>query len=342
MMSARCHLLFFLICLLCITPVFSSEPEKIPLPEESAVKTTQFNFGGWMDLLYLSGEVPDERDPYLNVPHMYAFADFSFNQKWRAFMEFRRINAPGVKETTAFERLYIEYRQSMPLKIRIGRFNTPAGLWQNLHWAFTIDSTEKPLIEQRHFFPTESDGIHVLGTKVLGAKEMEYSVYTNYGGENKEKDAKNELGYGFDWNIGLWQRTKTGVFYTQFKDDGMGHDPTPGTREVVLFYNETHLYPGKLLWRSEFLHLNRPEVASIDGFYSKLRFNINHQWYVNLRFDETEDLSAEQGIFSQRAKTITLGFQPKPYFRMRAEYSKQNSSEGNDFNHSSLWFGFRF
>jgi len=341
MMSLRCYLILLLFIFFSPLQGLPSETEKSTLPEGSVSSEARFYFGGWMDLLYLSQE-QDGQDSYLNVPHMYAFADLSFDEKWRGFIEVRRINAPGAEETVDFERLYLEYRHSIPLKIRIGRINTPAGLWQYMHWAFTIDSTEKPLIEQKHFFPTESDGIHILGTKVFGSKEIEYSFFTNYGGKNKEYESKNELGYGLDWSISLWERTKTGLFFSQFKDDGMGHDPNPGDRKVTLFYNETQLFPEKLLWRTEYLHLQRTGMDSLDGFYSKLRFNINQKWYLNLRFDQTEDLSPDQNIYTHKAHSFTVGFQPTTFLRLRAEYSKQSKNITESYEHSSIWVGVRF
>ena len=301
----------------------------------------RLQFGGWMDLLYSNTDHGAD-DSYFDLPHIYAYADAHFSDRWRGFMEMRRVNAPGSKEDTGFERLYLEYRHGIPLKIRVGRFNTPAGLWQHMHWAYTIDSTEKPLIEQKHFFPTESDGIQIFGTLVNGMSEVEYSVFGTYQGENNTFNSSNEMGYGFDLNVNLWERSKTGLFFQNFQFEGQKLDPNPGTRQTILAYNETQLIPMKLLWRTEYLYLDRDEADSLSGYYSKLRYNFNARWFLNYRYDDTDIPEPNQQIRKQHANTLTLGFHATSFLRLRAEVSQSKTELETETTTSSIWIGYRF
>ncbi len=77
--------------------------------------------------------------------------------------------------------------------------------------------------------------------------------------------------------------------------------------------------------------------------YAKLRWRFHSRFYLNYRFNWGDDDST--GIaFQRRVNTFTLGYQPKPWLRLKAEYSDHDFDDAprRDFRYWGLSIGTLF
>lgn len=74
------------------------------------------------------------------------------------------------------ERFYFDYNLNDKANIRLGRFLTPTGRWNQLHAAPLVWTASRPLVTTR-MFPYAINGAMVFGSLPLHHIDMEYQVY---------------------------------------------------------------------------------------------------------------------------------------------------------------------
>lgn len=315
--------------------------------DESLLGSSRAYLGGWLDFAYSDNQAGD---PEWDIPHLYLYLDATLSRRWRGFFEVSHLTTSrftGVQGEgeTQVERAYLEYRLGIPFKLRLGRYNTPAGLWQQMRWSFTVDTTRKPVIEEKHYFPIQSEGLELLGKKTAGHVEWDYSLFLSNGGENREGASPRDdrLGFGADASVNLYERWKTGLFFNDFRSEGGPFDREPGDRKAYLVYSEISLFSRQLLWRSEYLFLDRGAESDISGYYSKLKWQPRQEIYLNYRFDFADDL-IETTIVEHRVHTLTLGYRPLKHLRGRLEFAhhEQLDRGRESYREWSLWLGYMF
>lgn len=124
----------------------------------------------------------------------------AINEQWRIFTETEYENAPIINPddnsqssgTILLEQVYIE-RLFMPeIKIRAGRFLTPAGIWLINRYSPFTPTQAKPQHIQK-IFPQFLDGALVYGSFNLSDDLISYHIYAangegNSGGEDSNQD----------------------------------------------------------------------------------------------------------------------------------------------------------
>ncbi len=314
-------------------------------PVEERPSSSGFNLpltrvGGWADVMYLDNSNPNG-DDYFNAPHLYLYFDTKLNRSFRTMVEFSYLNTPdraGDGALTQLQRAYLEYRKGIPVKFRLGRFYTPAGLWKEKHGMIMVDSSHKPIIEEMGWVPTLSTGLQFLGTRVTGKWEWNYSMFGTVE-EGIEEDRGS--GYGADLNWTYNERFRFGLFGSDYYNNMDGADADSGQRQAVMGYAEIFLIPHKLLFRAEYLNVDRGVLESADGYYSKLKWQFHPKLFLNHRFDNADDLNA---LTRHRIQTLTFGYRPMPRLRTRLEFAVHNldRQENARYNEWSAWVGFLF
>lgn len=74
------------------------------------------------------------------------------------------------------ERFYFDYNLNEKANVRVGRFLTPAGRWNQLHAPPLVWTASRPLVTSR-FFPSSLNGAMLFGSLPIQHMDMEYQVY---------------------------------------------------------------------------------------------------------------------------------------------------------------------
>lgn len=74
------------------------------------------------------------------------------------------------------ERFYFDYNLNEKANVRLGRFLTPAGRWNQLHAPPLVWTASRPLVTSR-LFPSSINGAMLFGSLPISHMDMEYQVY---------------------------------------------------------------------------------------------------------------------------------------------------------------------
>ena len=123
------------------------------------------------------------------------------------------INAPMWGGTVILERAWIEWNQHQALKVRVGNFFTPFGIWNQDHGTPTLISLALPQFIVQRWMPIRQTGVMLYGNTFAGDWELGYAGTLSNG--------RQEIStYNFDNNFGLgaraYARRDTGQVNTTF------------------------------------------------------------------------------------------------------------------------------
>lgn len=172
-----------------------------------------------------------------SAPDRFAIEDASLSAWWdgplgfRVFSEFdyekpftSRSDASGGRERyLSLERIYVDYAVTENASVRLGKFLTPIGRWNQLHAAPLVWTTYRPLVTTRAF-PTNVTGAMVSGAVFPTGRAVEYQIYATAGGEvrpNPSIDPFSEA-LGGRLVIPADSHTQVGISYVSFEQDGTG------------------------------------------------------------------------------------------------------------------------
>ena len=310
--------------------------------ERPPAASTRWDFGGWAGALFQDGNMP-RQSSFFNVSALYLYARYKFTDSWTIFTEVELENQPNpvgeADEELLLERAYLEYEWSEMLKLRLGKFNTQAGIIKPLHWDFTIDTVGLPIMETNSYIPAQSVGLEILGTRVLTRGSIGYSLAFSHsddkiGAEDRIDDAR---GGGLDIHYERPDRFKIGFSAYIYQD------PKNNRRTAipVQTYFEFYLYDTRLLWRTELLSLQRNNSPDIATGYTKLRYQFSRHVYANYRFDQGDDERFTTGR-RRSVQTLTLGLRPTNQVRVKLEYSRDRLPMAGEFDRWSAWSGWLF
>ena len=71
---------------------------------------------------------------------------------------FETTSVDNGEEGIEVDRAFIEYRRSALARFRLGKINTPAGIWKPIHWSIAVDTISEPIMEDNDFIPTKTEG----------------------------------------------------------------------------------------------------------------------------------------------------------------------------------------
>lgn len=306
--------------------------------------------GAWLDASYVDNDLePGSVDlNHFNV---------LFDARWRplqAFLEMeyeREVDRYGAEEEEELEieQAFLRYRPRDWLSLRLGRFNTPAGIWFPIHWSILMDTIQEPPHAAKDLLPEQQVGLEVSGRLFPGRvldrdAQLEYAVFAGIGGERIDQDDVEGVSFGADLRLLLAEDALVGVTAYRQHNDAVADR----SEQSFLVYGEARL-PGALTFRSEYLHQRRerdrgaPWDRTLDVVYAKLRWDFWRWFYANYRVsygdDDGEDLRTERQIVN----TFTLGIVPHPAVLVKLEYSSHElTGSRDDFNFWGASFGVRF
>jgi hypothetical protein len=266
------------------------------------------------------------------------------DSRWRSLQAFveveyeRERGFDGGEEEKEFEieQAYLRFRPRDALSLRVGRFNTPAGIWFPIHWSILMDTIEKPPHAAKDLLPEQQLGLEVAGTlfpdwlRPLDG-HLDYALFAGIGSDRLDQDAVEGVSVGADLRLRLRERWLVGATAYRQKND----EVADRSEHNLLLYGEADL-PGSLTFRAEYLHQRRerprgsPWAKTLDVGYAKLRWDFARWFYLNYRISYGDDDAEDGTTTEQLVNVLTLGVQPIPEVRVKLEYAVHDFSGRGD------------
>lgn len=160
-----------------------------------------------------------------DLDHVSALLWWDSEQRWKFFSELDYENVvasrPAEREDEdrylALERLYVDYAVTDSATLRIGKFLTPIGRWNEIHAAPLVWTTSRPQLTSSSF-PGNVTGLMLRG-QLPGGRGVEYSLYGSNGQEwraNPDQDPFYEA-LGTRVSIPLSVDASIGFSYANFE-----------------------------------------------------------------------------------------------------------------------------
>jgi hypothetical protein len=310
--------------------------------------------GGWADASYQDSEVASES---LNVNHFNLYFDTRLANRWQAFLEVEFENEPearGFEEEKEYEveQAYGRWMASDTFGIRVGKFNTPFGIWTPLHWLILMDTITEPIHEGTRVTPEQQVGVELAGRMFLrdwleSEVELSYALYSGYGDQTAVFEEQNTDGPSLGGDLKLrFQRSLFGVsLYQQRREQEILRDRSE--RSLMLYGEWKPLE--RLTLRSEIFRQVRDHNRGADLSkrinigYVAARWDFTPRSYLAYRYnygdDEQEDVSDER-----HTHTVTVGFRPGSWLRLKIEYARSEftDSERRNFHYGGVSVGILF
>jgi hypothetical protein len=173
------------------------------------------------------------------TPARFTIEDASLSVWWdgphgfRLFSEFdyekplspQSDNAEDRERYLSLERIYLDYSLTETTTLRIGKFLTPIGRWNQLHAAPLVWTTSRPLVTTRAF-PTNVTGAMLSSSLFVAGESIDFSIYATGGAEvapNPAIDTFSEA-IGGRAVIALAPQTQLGVSYVSFEQSKTGDE----------------------------------------------------------------------------------------------------------------------
>jgi len=335
---------------LCVT-VLAQEPGTEDEAELRLARLEQLagkiKIGGWLDFEYFDSGESGQND-FFNVHHVYLNFDVKVSDHWLAYVEIEYENIPEIggdeddDGRILLDRGYIEYRYHAGARLQLGKFNTPAGIWKPEHWAITTDTIQEPIMEDNQYIPSKSVGVQFLGSHFSSLGEFNYAALISNGSEisNTAEPVDDIHGRGLDLRFTFQDRFMVGTSYHAFEDYRGGRE---STLNGAMAYASLGIIKDVLELRGEYLHVGRSDFPDLETYYDKLKWQINHSLYLNLRYDRGDDERRAQGE-SHTAHGFTVGIWPHRHVRMKFELVDQNFEAAirEDYLQWTAWIGLVF
>jgi hypothetical protein len=322
-------------------------------PDED-VWTTRI--GGWFDASYEDNDLSDSTRS-INLNHFNVFLDTRYRDTWQVFFEGEYEYESDLVEYLEereweVEQAYVRYRRSDALRLRVGRFNTPFGIWTPIHWSILMDTIRAPLHEGLRITPEQQNGFelagHWLPENLIGGRlELRYSLFAGYGSNGELLKSTDSSGWsgGADFRVLVREDRFLGASYYQQQRD---LEPSDRSERNFVLYGQVAL-PANLLLRAEYVKQLRDRHArpnyprDIDITYVKLRWHFDPRAYLNYRFNWGDDDTGPTNTV-RRIHTWTLGIQPRPWLKLKFEYADHDFRDDvrEDFSYWGASIGATF
>jgi hypothetical protein len=137
---------------------------------------------------YLTGEYVEHTSPTITFSNASLLFWWENDSRLKLFSEVdfeNGLNRQGsfqsdTGEYLSLERFYADYAVSDALTVRLGKFLTPIGRWNQIHADPLVWTTSRPLVTEVAF-PTNATGLMLLGSSDLFGKPYDYAFYVASG-----------------------------------------------------------------------------------------------------------------------------------------------------------------
>ena len=247
---------------------------------------------------------------------------------------YKKVN--GKEETNKkidVERLYLDFEISEPLKVRVGRFITPVGLWNPVHINVLKWTTSDPLTATE-FFPKFTTGIQLFGNL---PKDFSYALFF-----------QSNKGISESYNNFFTRKVVGGELKKEFSENlrlglNAGWFEIEDPKEEITFFGFSALYKvRKTELSGEFMYGIEEEKYVPEETHWSYRLSYYLQAvrrvfkgnYAVVRYGYFKDKSDKEVY---RIWTFGWNFRPVYYVALKAEYQIREESKFNTFLASFSW-----
>lgn len=165
------------------------------------------NWRGLIEVRFTNAPLGDTLT-YGGIAGTYARADtFSFDPHGTA------PNAPMWSGAVVLERAWLEWNEHQTLKLRVGNWFTPFGIWNEDHGSPTLIAMALPQFMLQQWMPVRQTGLMLYGNTFAGEWELGYTLtFSNGRQELSNFNFEDEFGYGGR----VYTRRETGALNTTF------------------------------------------------------------------------------------------------------------------------------
>lgn len=317
----------FLFILIWSQPVHANEavkPWRYSLGEGLRIADTDFYLGGYMNI---EGKSEVGGDGELAFDELSLFIFGNISDRWRFFSELEEIkllevNSEGESRSDhhgEIERLYVDYLASEKVNIRVGKFLTPIGTWNEIHAEPLTWTVSRPLVTFVPF-PVFITGVQAFGDLEVMDQDISYSLFYQ-GNESIDEETglrRTHIIYG---GRGRWHATpnlEIGVPLLYYKEYEVGDkiylsglDFTYKTPIIEVRGEATYSGVDREAngWSDEYGYY----IQGAYGLTEKLFLVVRHEYFK---------ARGEGGELE--ALSIGGAYKPRPQIVFKAEYQTRN------------------
>lgn len=290
-----------------------------------------FNLGGYVSasIGQFSAPAGSDSDWRGALDSLSVMLSWNDGGRWSAFSEFEIEESAVVESGTwssdpylDIERLYLDYAYSDALNVRIGKFLTPVGRWNQIHAAPLTWTTSRPLITEATF-PTNATGAMVHGTLPGLADTIEYSLYVSPGKElrpDPDIDPFQEA-YGGHLNLSLLKSLNVGLSFVDFEQQSNADEHKKLYSVDFAWQDARWEVSGEFALRSTNLTLQSRDEY---GGYLQVVAPLSERLYAVARYENFRDSSSAQDL---NLYLGGLNFRWGPAVVLKAEYSRATDND---------------
>lgn len=199
-------------------PLGERVAEAAPAPARPCLRV-----GGYAALQY---EDLREAGRRIGLSHLSLFVWWEGDTRLKFFSEFD-LHGPYTVEADSdasagrhlgVERAYFDYFVDDALTLRVGKYLTPVGRWNQVHADPLVWSTSRPLITS-DIFPENASGVMATGNVPLLGRQADYAVYASVGQEWRPEPSRQSFHgvHGARLNVPLDKNWQLGLSYAAFE-----------------------------------------------------------------------------------------------------------------------------
>jgi hypothetical protein len=263
------------------------------------------------------------------VHHLSLFFIKQITEKWRMFSEIEYEDAPKVEEPDEIEgKIFVEvftleYYLNQYVNFRLGRFLTPAGIWNVDHYPPFVLTQERPM-HIRKIFPQLNDGLQFLGSVNMAQTVTDYKLYvsngqgnTGHGDGNEDKALGGRAKFALHFlDLDDWGFRAPEIGFSYYKEEKNDDEDFKAAGA------DLRLYWKDLTLQAEYAKgYGDPSFGSIYqriGYYAQMAYNYKN-WTLGYRYDWYDpDTTLDND--RKTINSLVLNYHFTPYVVGKLEY----------------------
>lgn len=199
-----------------------AEPPQYELGQGLRLGNSGFTLGGYSSLQY---EDVRNSPSQGGLSHLSMFVWWEGESRVKFFSEIDNQDSLAADDQASddsgrflsIERLYFEYAFDDAVSIRLGKFLTPIGRWNQIHADPLVWTTSRPLITV-NMFPEHASGGMLLGNVDVLGHRADYMLYASTGTDVRKDPAENPFNeaFGARLNFPAGQNLQWGLSIASF------------------------------------------------------------------------------------------------------------------------------
>jgi hypothetical protein len=213
------------------------------------------------------------------------------------------------------ERLYLDFLTSEWSTLRLGKFLTPVGYWNEIHAAPLVWTTSRPLVTERPF-AKHATGIMLHGTIPISDLDLDldYAVFADDSNDldPKKIDVNFNNALGGRLRLSLSNFTSIGVSYVNFRSDQLKNNPNYNLLGLDFRFRRSQFEI-----TSELTYRFSNKTSEQKGLYLQMVAPLGKNFFAVGRYEYFDDGELSPDVHLGIAG---LAYRPIPGLVLKAEY----------------------